>query len=103
MHPQSVERQPSAVKSFGGGLRRTERGSPMCSASSLKRKKKLGWQDDSDPTRSVSCVMKDVGGCLELTKKSPCKTVTDFFKGNMQIITMGCQHISNSFFFFSGL
>lgn len=34
----------------------------------------------------------------ELTKKIPCKTVTEFFKGDVQIITIGCHHISNSFF-----
>lgn len=52
------------VKSFMGALSKTERGSPTYSAYSLQRKKKLSWQDDSDPTRSVSCVTKDVGGCF---------------------------------------
>lgn len=47
-----------------GALRRTERGNPTCSASFLKRKKKFGWQDDSDPTRSISYVTNDVGGCF---------------------------------------
>lgn len=41
-----------------GALSGTDRGSPTYPAS----KKKKGWQDDSNPAKSVFSAIKDVGG-----------------------------------------
>ena len=30
----------------------------------LHQRKKIGWQDDSDPAKSVFSAIKDVGGCF---------------------------------------
>lgn len=43
-----------------GTLSRTERGNPT----DCIKDKKRGWQDDSNPARSVSRVTEDVGGCF---------------------------------------